>query len=123
MAFLHATLKPGISLLLDIMHFEEALQNANLVVTGEGKADRQTLMGKVPSGILQMAKRHHIPTLLLAGRVEDCDILKQAGFWETKSITPQTQPLIEAMKPNVAHQNMINALKELFTNSQIDIVQ
>ena len=66
-AFLHASLQPGIELLLDAVHFEEELANADLVITGEGRADRQTLMGKVPAGVLHRALSQGVKTVLLAG--------------------------------------------------------
>ena len=58
-AFLDAQLKPGIELLLETLDFAEKIKDADLLITGEGKSDRQTLMGKVPSGILQEARRQH----------------------------------------------------------------
>ena len=70
-AFLDAQLKPGIELLLETLDFAEKIKDADLLITGEGKSDRQTLMGKVPSGILQEARRQHIPVILLAGAIED----------------------------------------------------
>ena len=69
--FLDAQLKPGIELLLETLDFAEKIKDADLIITGEGKSDRQTLMGKVPSGILQEARRQHIPVILLAGAIED----------------------------------------------------
>ena len=51
--YLHAACRPGIELLLDIIHFSETVKDADLVITGEGSADRQTLMGKLPMGILR----------------------------------------------------------------------
>lgn len=51
LAFLNAELKPGIQLLLDTLHFSKEIKNADFIITGEGKSDRQTAMGKVPYGI------------------------------------------------------------------------
>jgi glycerate kinase len=51
--YLNANSKPGIQLLLDTIHFKELIANADLIITGEGSADRQTLMGKLPMGILE----------------------------------------------------------------------
>ena len=55
MQYLDAQCKPGIQLLLDTIHFSEIVKNADLVITGEGSADCQTLMGKLPMGILQQS--------------------------------------------------------------------
>lgn len=117
MAFLHATLKPGIDLLLEFIRFEEQIKETDLIITGEGKADKQTLMGKVPHGILNIAKRHNIPTILIAGRVEDKSILKEAGFMDVVAITPAKQSLEEAMRPEVAKENIRRTLLQLFSHS------
>lgn len=62
--YMNADCCSGIDLLLDTIHFDDLLQDADLVITGEGSADRQTLMGKLPFGILQRAQRHHVPVML-----------------------------------------------------------
>ena len=97
-AFLNASLEPGIRLLLDVIRFTDIIRRADLIITGEGHADRQTLMGKVPSGILEAAKQQQIPVMLIAGRISDEVLLYQAGFKGVFSITPPSMPLKEAMK-------------------------
>lgn len=106
MGFLDCKLKPGIELLLTAMNFDEKLRGADLVITGEGKADSQTLMGKVPCGILKRAKQQNIPTLLIAGKVEEAEVLRNAGFCEATSINPPGLSLEIAMKPEVARENI-----------------
>ena len=78
--YMNAECRSGIDLLLDTIHFDNLLQDAELVITGEGSADRQTLMGKLPFGILQRAQKHHIlssrmrhniPVILIAGRIAE----------------------------------------------------
>jgi glycerate 2-kinase len=66
-AFLNAELKSGIDLCLDTLNFETLLDGADLVITGEGSFDRQTLFGKVPIGVAQRAAAMHIPTIILSG--------------------------------------------------------
>lgn len=105
-AFLHATLKPGIDLILDVLQLEKQLPDTDLVITGEGHSDRQTLMGKVPMGILERAKAAGVPTLLLSGGIEDIDILNKAGFQSVFSTTPSPMPLELAMQPKIARQNI-----------------
>ncbi|MBO4984654.1 MAG: glycerate kinase [Bacteroides sp.] len=117
MAALDCELKPGIELLLTALHFDEQLHGADLVITGEGKADRQTLMGKVPSGILHRARTRGIPTLLIAGRVDDAELLKEAGFQEVTGINPPNLPLEEAMKPEVARENIVQTVERLLTHA------
>lgn len=70
-AFLGARLLPGIDVMLDAARFDEVLPDASLVITGEGCSDLQTLMGKVPSGILRRAQRFDVPVCLMSGRIEE----------------------------------------------------
>ena len=106
LAFLNAALKPGIQLLLDILDFSNKIKGVDLIITGEGKADKQTLMGKVPSGILAEARQQDIPVILLAGKVEDADELQQAGFQRVFSINPPFLSLEQAMQPDIARKNI-----------------
>lgn len=70
LAFLGGKLKPGIDTILDTVAFDDMLVGADLVITGEGRVDAQSAMGKVISGIAQRAKRHDVPVVVLAGAVE-----------------------------------------------------
>jgi glycerate kinase len=112
-AFLDAQLKPGIELLLETLDFAEKIKDADLIITGEGKSDRQTLMGKVPSGILQEARRQHIPVILLAGAIEDTKILNEAGFRGVFSITPSPVSLEQAMQPEFAQDNIRRTVEQI----------
>ncbi len=112
-AFLHAALKPGIQILLDALHFDERIEGADLIFTGEGKADRQSLMGKVPSGILEVARRQCIPVVLVAGSVEDEDDLMRAGFHTVSSINPYPVTLQQAMEYNFARKNLKQTVEQI----------
>ena len=68
MAFLGASLEPGIAYLLDLLGFADALHGAALVITGEGSLDRQTLRGKAPIGVARAAVRASVPVVAVAGR-------------------------------------------------------
>lgn len=65
--FLHAELVRGIDLVLHEIHLEEAVQTADLVITGEGRMDAQTLMGKTPAGVARLAKKYNVPVVAYAG--------------------------------------------------------
>ncbi|MBR6140681.1 MAG: glycerate kinase [Bacteroidaceae bacterium] len=104
--YMNADCRSGIDLLLDAVCFEELLKDASLIITGEGSADRQTLMGKVPFGILQKAKPFHVPVILIAGRIRDKQLLLDAGFSKTECINPPDISIDEAMKPEVAKGNI-----------------
>lgn len=102
--YLNAECKSGIQILLDTIHFRELAKGADLVITGEGSADRQTLMGKLPMGVLKHAE--DAPVALMAGRISDSDALLHAGFAWVECINPIDMPLEEAMRKEVAQQNI-----------------
>ncbi|MBR1681898.1 MAG: glycerate kinase [Bacteroidaceae bacterium] len=102
--YLDADCKPGIELLLDVLKFSALAKEADLIITGEGAADRQTLMGKLPMGILRQACG--VPVCLIAGRVCDRDELLKAGFAHVQCINPPGLPLKEAMRREVAMRNI-----------------
>ena len=104
--YMNADCQSGIDLLLDAIHFDDLLQDADLVITGEGSADRQTLMGKLPFGILQRAQKHHVPVMLIAGRIADEQLLLDAGFSRVACINPPDLPLEIAMQPATAKENI-----------------
>lgn len=109
MALLGATLKPGIELVLDTLNFDALLDGAWLVVTGEGRIDSQTLMGKGPSGVLRRARQRSIPVVALGGRVEWCEELENSGFERIYEATPECMPLDVAMQQKTAQQNICHA--------------
>ena len=117
--FLQAHLQSGIDLLLDAVDFDRKITNADWIITGEGKADRQTAEGKVPAGVLKRAKKANIPVMLIAGKVEDKACLKQMGFARIVKISPDNLPLEEAMRPEVTRENTQRAIgRELIVNNE-----
>ncbi len=70
----------GASTVLDAIGFDHIIEGADLIITGEGSSDRQTLMGKIPFEILQRGKGKGIPVWLVAGRIADEKDLSEAGF-------------------------------------------
>lgn len=79
-ALADARIVKGASTLLDIIGFDSGLSGIDLIITGEGSSDRQTLMGKIPYEILRRGKRSNIPVWLVAGRVADEQALSDAGY-------------------------------------------
>jgi glycerate kinase len=110
--YMNANCRSGIDLLLDTIHFDDLLQDANLVITGEGSADRQTLMGKLPFGILQRAQHHHVPVMLIAGRIADEQLLLDAGFSRVACINSPDLPLEIALQPATAKENIRRTIAE-----------
>ena len=109
--YLNANSLSGIQLLLDTIRFKELVKDADLIITGEGSADRQTLMGKLPMGILEQSRP--VPVCLIAGRISDREELLNAGFARVECINPPDISLEEAMRKDVAQHNicrLINCL-------------
>ncbi|OGF48858.1 MAG: hypothetical protein A2044_00485 [Candidatus Firestonebacteria bacterium GWA2_43_8] len=69
--FTGAKLQKGIKIIMDISEVEKKLKNTNLVITGEGQLDSQSIFGKVPVGVANLAKKHKIPVLCIAGSIGD----------------------------------------------------
>ena len=116
-ALLKAELKPGIDVILQAQRFEKLLKNVDLVLTGEGKSDQQTLMGKVPMGVLKVAKKIGVPVILVSGIVEEKEAMLKAGFNETVAIKPEAQSVEDAVKPGFTKHNLRQAIKTLFGQS------
>ena len=68
-AFFGAELRPGIEVVLDLVRFDELLDGCDLVLTGEGRMDGQSLGGKVPVGVARRAKKKHVPVVAIVGIV------------------------------------------------------
>lgn len=105
-AFLGATLKPGIEMMLSAIGFDHKIEGADLVITGEGRLDSQTVMGKTPAGVLATAKRQGIPVVAIGGGVTDADTLLDAGFAAVLPTVPGPVSLAEAMQPEAASANV-----------------
>jgi len=78
-ALFNAKLKPGAELLLEILHFDEKVQNADLVITTEGKLDEQTIYGKAPAIVANHANNFGVPTIAIAGQI-DTNKWQEYGF-------------------------------------------
>ena len=96
-------LKPGIDIVLDVVGFEEEAKDADIVVTGEGRMDFQTAMGKVPAGVARAAKKHGAKVLAFAGGVtKDAGECNAAGIDAFFPIVRGVTTLEEAMAPENA---------------------
>jgi glycerate 2-kinase len=94
-AFLGATLRSGIDLVLELIGFDAAVTGADLIVTGEGKVDFQSLRGKAPFGVARAAAAHGVPVVVLAGVVEVAEReLRAAGIEEARALT-ELEPDVE----------------------------
>lgn len=112
MQYLGAERRGGADLLFDLLQFDRRLSGASLVVTGEGSADGQTLMGKLPFAVMSRASLQGVQTAIVAGRVADEVQLFASGFRAVVGVTPPSMPLCEAMRPDVARHNIESAVVE-----------
>lgn len=102
----------GIGRVLSLSGFDHAVLGADIVITGEGRSDHQTLSGKVPYGVLQHC-RDRAPVLLLSGRIQDAPALRQAGFAILEEVSPADLPLAKALDPRIARHNLTLATKQI----------
>lgn len=112
-AVLGAMPQSGIELMLSIANFDALAKDASLIITGEGRIDRQTVMGKAPAGVLRHAMSAGVRCVAVGGGVEWCDELRSSNFDAIHAITPADMSLEEAMRPDVAKANMRAVAKKI----------
>ena len=111
-ALLGASLKKGVDMVLDAIHFDELLCGADLLITGEGKVDFQTPRGKTASGVLSRGLKAGVKVVAIGGRVDMCDELLSMGFSGIYPITEEKLPLEVAMRYDVASENVTRCVVE-----------
>ena len=117
--FLNARLERGVDMVLDAIGFDKIISGADLVITGEGKVDSQTLTGKTPFGVAQRAHRQGIPVVAIGGCVQiSTDDAHAAGFAGVYQVTPVDMPLEEAMKLDVASENVYNTTLKILSGHE-----
>lgn len=100
-AFFNGKLMKGIEIVLDTVKFSEKIHDADLIFTGEGKFDRQSLMGKVADGVASRAKKFRVPVVVIAGSIGDDiddETMQAAGISAAFSICPEPCTLADAQK-------------------------
>ena len=113
-AFLGATMKSGIDVLLDLCDFESMLEEADLVVTGEGKTDFQSAYGKVIYGIAKRAKAKNKPVFVISGALDgDLDALYEIGVAGMEATVCKIMDIEEAMEH--AEEYLYKAAKRVFS--------
>ncbi len=113
LAFLPSTLKSGIQMVLDTIEFERIILGADLIFTGEGKLDDQTVKGKTPAGVLKVARRHNVPVIALGGNIQNADLLNDYGFQAVFPILPAPVSLEKAMEKKYAKENIRKTVKQI----------
>ena len=113
-SFLQGELKSGVSLILEETKLSEKMQGADLVITGEGRLDEQSAMGKAPIGVAKLAKEQGIPVIAFAGAVtEGAKACNQAGIDAYFPILRGISTLEEAMKKETAKQNLADTVEQV----------
>ena len=98
-AFLRATLRPGVDIVIEATRLADRIAGADLIITGEGRLDSQTRMGKTPMGVARVAQQHGVPVVGVAGQVaDDADVLHDLGFAALIGIVDGPMTLTESVR-------------------------
>ena len=115
LTFTNAVLESGIKIVLEETRLEEYIKDADIVITGEGRLDSQTAMGKAPIGVAKIAKKHNKKVLAFSGSVsEDSYLCNENGIDAFFPILRNIVTLQEAMDHDNAEKNMIATVEQVF---------
>ena len=115
LTFTNAVLESGIQIILEETKLENYIKEADLVITGEGRLDVQTAMGKAPIGVAKLAKKYQIPVIAFAGSVtRDAVQCNENGIDAFFPILREISTLEEAMEKKNAKTNMIDTVEQVF---------
>lgn len=116
--FLNATLKPGIEIVMDTVGLADKLRTADLVITGEGRIDGQTVFGKTPMGVLKQANANKVPTIGIAGSLgKDAEAILAHGMLAIFPIIPALDSLDNVLLQ--AETNVINSSRNIAAAIQL----
>lgn len=115
LTFTNSILESGINIVLEETHLGDYLRDADYVITGEGRLDSQTAMGKAPIGVAKLAKQFGKPVLAFSGSVtKDATVCNKHGIDAFFPILRSVVSLNEALDKNNASQNMIDTVEQVF---------
>ena len=115
LSFTNAVLESGIKIVLEETRLEEYVKDADIVITGEGRLDGQTVMGKAPIGVAKIAKKYLKPVVAFAGCVTpDAVKCNEHGIDAFFPILRGVVTLSEAMDSANAHKNMADTVEQVF---------
>jgi len=119
MAFLNAELRPGIEIIIEVVKLEQAIKDADLVITGEGKIDSQTIYGKAPIGVAKIAKKYKIPVMAIAPIIgEDADIVYRYGI---DFLVKISEPPMSLTEPKTKKVQLIKRCIKQFLERKAEI--
>lgn len=115
LTYLNATLQSGIELVMKETYLEEHIKDADIVITGEGRLDGQSCMGKAPVGVANLAKKYNIPVIAFSGCVtENAVLCNEHGIDAFFPILRTPCTLSEAMDCDNAYKNLKNTVLQVF---------
>lgn len=122
MAFLHATLRPGVEIVFAAIGLDRELQGADLLITGEGRVDRQDVHGKAPLAAAQLAGRHHVPSIAVVGSTgRDYQVVYDHGLDAVIGTINRPMPLDKAIgeSPRLIAEAALRACRLLRVGMQL----
>ena len=115
LAYTNAVLESGIKIVLDETHLEDYVKDADVVITGEGRLDGQSIFGKAPVGVAKIGKKYDKKVIAFAGAVtEDAVLCNEHGIDAFFPILRRVQTLQEAMGATTARKNMEDTVEQVF---------
>ena len=115
-SYLGAELRPGIEIVTELNSLSEKVADADIVITGEGRMDAQSAMGKAPVGVARVAKRYGKPVIAFSGAAtDDASLLREHGIDAVFPIARGPISLADAMNKAVASKNMRLTAREVFS--------
>ena len=115
LTFTNAALESGINIVMEETKLEEQISAADMVITGEGQLDGQSIMGKAPIGVAQLAKKHAKPVIAFSGCVTpEARLCNEHGIDAYFPILRQVTTLSQALEPQNAQQNMTDTVEQVF---------
>ena len=115
LSYTNAILESGIKIVLEETELEDYIKEADLVITGEGRLDAQTVMGKAPIGVAKIAKKYGKKVIAFAGCVtEDASVCNEYGIDAFFPIVRNISTLDEAMEPINARRNLVATVEQVF---------
>ena len=115
LTFTNAALQSGIQLILNEIELEKDMEDADIVVTGEGRLDAQSAMGKAPVGVAMLAKKHGKRVIAFSGCVtEDAEVCNDHGIDAFFPILRQVTTLEDALNPENAYRNLQKTATQVF---------
>ena len=115
LSYLNVTLRPGVEIVLDALEMDKYLEGADVLITGEGRIDQQTAMGKAPAGAASRAKKYGLKVIGVAGcTTDDAHLCNDKGIDAIFDITDRAMTIEEAMDKENTKKNIEKTVTQIF---------